>query len=43
MINMNIFLTCIFRDIPYNYANIREFTPFSIRENKQRKTLTGAR
>jgi len=27
------------KDIIYNYANIREFTPFSIRENKQRKTL----
>lgn len=34
---MNFFF---FRDIAYNYGNIREFTPFSIRENKQRKTIT---
>ncbi|CAF1057416.1 unnamed protein product [Adineta steineri] len=28
------------KDIAYNYGNIREFTPFSVRENKQRKTIT---
>ncbi|CAF1144930.1 unnamed protein product [Adineta ricciae] len=28
------------KDIAYNYGNIREFTPFSIRDHKQRKTIT---
>ncbi|CAF5027404.1 unnamed protein product, partial [Rotaria magnacalcarata] len=27
------------KDVAYNYTNIREFTPFSIRDNKHRKTL----
>ncbi|CAF4400219.1 unnamed protein product, partial [Rotaria sp. Silwood2] len=29
------------KDLAYNYTNIREFTPFSIRDNKQRKTMAG--
>ncbi|CAF4282288.1 unnamed protein product, partial [Rotaria sp. Silwood2] len=29
------------QDLAYNYTNIREFTPFSIRDNKQRKSMAG--
>ncbi|CAF3229465.1 unnamed protein product [Rotaria sp. Silwood2] len=29
------------KDLAYNYTNIREFTPFSIRDNKQRKSMAG--
>ncbi|CAF5137769.1 unnamed protein product, partial [Rotaria sp. Silwood1] len=29
------------KDLAYNYTNIREFTPFSVRDNKQRKSIVG--
>ena len=34
---------CVQRDIAYNYGNIREFTPFSVRENKHRKSIAPLR